>query len=78
MATMTEKLLKNLRAGKEFTAQQIQSKFGFANPYRAVAYLREKRIAVYGNTKKLKSGERVKVYRVGTPSASMLKLGFTS
>lgn len=78
MASMTEKLLKNLRSGKEYTAQQIQSKFGFANPYRAVGYLREKRIAVYGNLKKLKTGERVKVYRVGNPSASMLKLGFTS
>lgn len=75
--TKTDKLLKTLRTGKELTAKEIQTKFGFANPYRAVEYLIEKRIAVYGNKRTQRDGTVVTKYRIGTPTAEMMAMGFT-
>lgn len=73
----TQKLLSVLRAGKELTAKEIQTKFGLANPYSAVSSLREQRIAVYGNQRTLRNGEVVTKYRIGTPTAAMAAIGFT-
>ena len=74
----TEKLLTALRSGKEFTAKEIAKKFGLANPYNAVHQLRKQKIAVYGNKRTLRDGTVVTKYRVGTPTAAMTAVGFTS
>lgn len=73
----TQKLLSFLRAGKELTAKEIQTKFGLVNPYSTIRSLREQRIAVYGNQRTLRNGEVVTKYRIGTPTAAMAAVGFT-
>ncbi len=75
--TKTEKLLRALRSGKELTAKQIRSQFALANPHRAVHYLREKGISVYGNYRVLRDGTTVMKYRVGTPTKAMAAAGYT-
>jgi hypothetical protein len=52
-------LVKNLQAGKEFTAKQIGASFGFVNPYRAVEALRQQGHCIYGNKRTLSTGEQV-------------------
>lgn len=76
--TKTDKLLKALRSGKELSAAEIKQKFGLANPYQAISNLRQKKIAVYGNTRTLRNGEKITKYRIGTPTATLRELGFTS
>lgn len=75
--TKTEQLLTALRSGKQMSAKEIQKKFGFANPYRAIGYLREKRISVYGNPVHMRDGTTVTKYRIGTPTKAMIAMGFT-
>lgn len=75
--TKIQKLLSTLRTGKELTAKEIQTKFGFSNPYRAVQYLREKHVSVYGNQRVLRDGSVVNKYRIGKPTKAMAAMGFT-
>lgn len=70
----TSTLLKQLEAGKEFTAKQISASFGFVNPYRAVEYLRQQGNCVYGNEKTLSTGDKVIKFRLGTPSKRMVSI----
>jgi hypothetical protein len=70
----TSTLLKQLEAGKEFTAKQISASFGFVNPYRAVEYLRQQGHCVYGNEKTLSTGDKVIKFRIGTPSKRMVSI----
>jgi hypothetical protein len=76
--TKTEKLLRALRTGVELTAKQISAKYGFSQPYSAIFYLRQQGIAVYGNPRKLSNGKVVTKYRIGTPTATMRAMGYTS
>lgn len=80
MTTVTKqaKLLKTLRSGKELTAKQIQA-LGFANPYSAIANLRDRElVSIYANKRVLKNGTEVTKYRIGTPTQAMQALGFTA
>jgi len=77
-STMQSKLLTALRTGRELTAAQIQA-FGFAKASTAVSNLRNRSlVAVYGNKRTLKNGTSVIKYRIGTPTAAMSALGYTS
>ena len=67
-------LVKNLQAGKEFTAKQIGASFGFVNPYRAVEALRQQGHCIYGNKRTLSTGEQVIKFRMGSPSKKMVKI----
>jgi len=75
--TKTEQLLTALRAGKELSAKEIQKKFGFANPYLAIGYLREKRISVFSDPVPMRDGSVVTKYSIGTPTKAMLAMGYT-
>jgi hypothetical protein len=75
--TKTEQLLTALRSGKELSAKEIQKKFGFANPYRAIGYLREKRVAVFSDPVPMRDGTTVTKYSIGVPTKAMLAMGFT-
>jgi len=67
-------LVKNLQAGKEFTAKQIGASFGFVNPYRAVEALRQQGHCIYGNKRTLSTGETVIKFRMGSPSKKMVQI----
>jgi len=67
-------LVKNLQAGKEFTAKQIGASFGFVNPYRAVEALRQQGHCIYGNKRTLSNGEQVIKFRMGSPSKKMVQI----
>jgi hypothetical protein len=67
-------LVKNLQAGKEFTAKQIGASFGFVNPYRAVEALRQQGHCIYGNKRTLSTGEQVIKFRMGSPSKKMVAI----
>lgn len=67
-------LIKQLQAGKEFTAKQIGASFGFVNPYRAVEALREQGHCIYGNKRTLSTGEQVIKFRLGSPSKKMVQI----
>jgi hypothetical protein len=75
--TKTEQLLTALRSGKVLSAKEIQKKFGFANPYRAIGYLREKRVAVFSDPVPMRDGTTVTKYSIGVPTKAMLAMGFT-
>lgn len=67
-------LLKNLKAGKEFTAKQIRGSFGLKNPHDAVYQLRSQGYAIYSNTAKLHDGTKTVKYRLGVPSKRMVAI----
>jgi hypothetical protein len=71
--TKQETLLKNLKAGKEFTAKQIKAFFGLANPAAAIRTLREQGYCVYSNAATV-SGTAVVKYRIGTATRKMVAL----
>ena len=75
--TKTEQLLTALRSGKVLSAKEIQKKFGFANPYRAIGYLREKRVCVYSDPITMRDGSTVTKYSIGVPSKQLAALGYT-
>jgi Helix-turn-helix domain len=66
-------LLKNLNAGKEFTAKQISASFGIAHPASAIRNLREQGFCVYSNPAVVNGAEVVK-YRIGRPTRAMVAL----
>jgi hypothetical protein len=66
-------LLKHLNAGKVFTAKQIKSSFGIANPAATIRNLREQGYCVYANTATV-NGVEVAKYRIGKPSRRMVAL----
>ena len=78
MTTNQAKLLKTLRSGRELTAAQVAN-IGFANPYAAVANLRDREgVAIYGNKRTLRNGTVVTKYRIGSPTRAMAAAGFTA
>ena len=58
----TQKLITAFSKGKSLTARQIASRFGLANPYDAVAYIRSKGYKVKATPARLWSGEVVNKY----------------
>lgn len=67
-------LLKNLEAGKEYTAKQITATFGIAHPASAIRNLREQGHCVYSNKAVLADGTETTKYRIGKPSRRMVAL----
>lgn len=52
---------------------EIFSKFGVSNPSRLISTLRKEGYPIYANERKRRDGTTATVYRLGTPSKSMLK-----
>jgi hypothetical protein len=65
-------LLKNLNAGKQFTAKQISASFGIAHPASAIRNLREQGYCVYSNKAVLSDGTETTKYRIGRPTRKMV------
>lgn len=66
-------LLKQLTAGKAFTAKQISASFGIAHPASTIRNLREQGYCVYSNPAVVNGTEVVK-YRIGKPTRVMVSL----
>jgi predicted transcriptional regulator len=60
------------------TASKMQSVFGIKNPSAVVNELRNEGHAIYLNTRKTASGEKVSFYRLGTPTKRMVAAGIQS
>jgi predicted transcriptional regulator len=69
-----EMLLNQLNSGKSFTAKQIKSSFGIAQPASAIRNLREQGYCVYSNASKLHDGTPTTKYRIGAPSKRIIQL----
>ncbi len=74
--TKTNKLLKSLQDGNQFTAAQIQRKFGIRNPTASIDTLRLDGYSIYLNERKASKNTVVKTYRLGTPSRRMVAQAF--
>jgi hypothetical protein len=60
--TATQKLINTFKKGTSLTARQIASRFGLANPYDAIAYIRRQGYSVKATPAKLYSGSVVNKY----------------
>ena len=68
-----ELLLTHLQKGKAFTAKQIKSSFGIAQPASTIRNLREQGYCVYSNPAVVNGVEVVK-YRIGKPTRAMVAI----
>jgi len=64
--------LKKTSGRNTFSAAQARNYFGIQNVAPVVTALRNEGHAIYLNTRKRADGSTVKVYRLGTPSASFI------
>ena len=71
--TKIERLKAFLASGATATPKQITGMFGLVNPTAAVHQLRSEGVCVYANKVTLKDGTATTKYRVGMPSARMVK-----
>jgi predicted ArsR family transcriptional regulator len=73
--TQTERILKALKSGEQFTAAQLASMAGTTKPsIRArVSELRKDGYAVYANTR---NSDGKTFYRLGTPSRKMVQAAY--
>lgn len=74
--TKTERLLSFLQNGGDITEGQARSRFGIENVSAVASNLRFKGYAVYANRKTLSNGHDVTVYRLGTPTRSVVAAGY--
>jgi len=69
---MNTRILKALQSGQDFTANQLRAKFGIRRVTDRISEIRKAGYAVYLNTKTTSWGNKIKVYRLGTPKRSDL------
>jgi hypothetical protein len=74
--TQKAKLVRSLKNGSEFTANQIASRFGVANPTALITNLRKEGYAIYANERTNSLGETYTKYRLGTPTRRMAAVGY--
>ena len=60
------------------TAKKMQTLFGVKNPSATINELRNEGHAIYLNSRKTSSGEKVSFYRLGTPTKRMVAAGIAS
>ena len=73
---MNTRILRALKSGSDFTANQLRSKFGIRRVSDRISELRKAGFAIYLNTKTTRNGESIKVYRLGTPRRSQVAAGY--
>lgn len=69
---MNTRILKALKTGNDFTANQLRAKFGIRRVSDRISEIRQAGYPVYLNTKLTANGETIKVYRLGAPRRSDL------
>ena len=74
--TQKAKLLSSFKKGSEFTAKQIATRFGVANPTAMINNLRNEGYAIYANQRTNSLGETYTKYRLGRPTQQMIAAGF--
>ena len=57
------------------TADTMQALFGIKNPTAVINELRNEGYAIYRNTKKTASGEKVSYYKLGKPTRQIVAAG---
>lgn len=67
---MNTRILRALKTGQDFTANQLRSKFGIRRVSDRISDIRKAGYAVYLNTKTTANGEKIRVYRLGAPRRS--------
>jgi hypothetical protein len=67
---MNTRILKALQTGQNFTANQLRARFGIRRVSDRISELRKAGYAIYLNTKTTSNGQKIKVYRLGTPRRS--------
>ena len=60
------------------TANKMQKMFGVKNPSATINELRNEGHAIYLNTRKTSSGDKVSFYRLGTPTKRMVAAGIAA
>jgi len=65
-----------LKAGEQFTAKQLASRFKVANPTAMISSLRNEGYSVYANKSTNSKGEVKTKYRLGTPSRKVVAAGY--
>ena len=73
---MNTRILRALKSGNDFTANQLRSKFGIRRVSDRISELRKAGYAIYLNTKTTRNGESIKVYRLGTPTRAQVSAGY--
>jgi biotin operon repressor len=71
-----EKMLKALKQKEgynTFTTAQAQRRFGITNVSARIDELRKEGNCIYTNTKTLEDGSKIKYYRLGTPSKTLVQ-----
>jgi len=71
-----ERLLEAFQKGEQFTAAQIKTRFGIANPTATVSDLRYSGFAVYANKHTDTKGRVSTKYRLGNPSREIVAAGY--
>jgi hypothetical protein len=81
---MNTRILNALKTGQDFTANQLRAKFGIRRVSDRISEIRKAGYAVYLNTKTTANGNKIRVYRLGTPRRADIvraqltaELGFT-
>lgn len=74
--TQKAKLVRSLKNGAEFTADQIAYRFGVANPTATINNLRREGYAIYANERTNSLGQTYTKYRLGKPTRQMVAAGF--
>lgn len=74
--TQKAKLVRSFKNGSEYTASQIASRFGVANPTAMINFLRRDGYAIYANEVTNSLGQTYTKYRLGRPTRHMVAAGF--
>lgn len=64
---MNTRILKALQTGRDFTANQLRTKFGIRRVSDRISELRKAGYTIYLNTKTTTNGQTIKTYRLGSP-----------
>ena len=76
---MNTRILRALKTGQDFTANQLRSKFGIRRVSDRISEIRAAGYPVYLNTKTTANGEKIRVYRLGTaPRAVVAHANFVA
>ena len=75
-ASKTDRVLAAFKNGNEFTAKQIEYRYGVTSGRGVVQSLRKKGYAIYSNSRTNSKGNTFNFYRLGTPTRKMMQVAF--
>lgn len=74
--TKQSQLTEALLAGKNYTAKQIKSQFGIANPTATISSIRFSGVPVFANQATKADGTKITVYRTGKAPKAVVAAGY--